>query len=121
MVRSAQLARVSNHEAPMPPTLRDATLRVAPRDEVLNSILRLGPHFACCVDAQPAGGGEALLRQEAAFVVPPLPPLHPIAPIDARHSPPPRAGGSPPAPDSPPPPIFPPPLPPPTHPPPPFP
>src|SRR5258706_4675371 len=92
MVRSAQLARVSNHEAPMPPTLRDATLRVAPRDEVLNSILRLGRHFACCVDAQPAGGGEALLRQEAAFVVHLLGALDPGAPIDVRQYLPSRAG-----------------------------
>jgi hypothetical protein len=46
MVRSAHLARVSNHEAPMPPILRDATLRAAAQDEVLTSILRLRRHFA---------------------------------------------------------------------------
>src|SRR5260370_7463823 len=50
------------------------------------SILRLARHFARSVDAQPAGGGEALLRQEAALVVHLLGAFDPVAEIDVRQS-----------------------------------
>src|ERR1700682_1074172 len=41
----------------------------ATSEYVIALILRLRRHFAGGIDAQPAGGGEALLRQESALVV----------------------------------------------------
>src|ERR1700692_1927096 len=55
-------------------------------------ILRLRRRFAGSVDAQPAGGGEALLRQEAALVVHLLRAFDPVAEIDVRQSLPAGAG-----------------------------
>src|ERR1700692_2105669 len=55
-------------------------------------ILRLRRYFARGIDAQPAGGGEALLRQEAALVVHLLRAFDPVAEIDVRQPLPPRAG-----------------------------
>src|SRR5690349_13299489 len=49
-------------------------------------ILRLGRRVARCVDAQPARGGKALLRQEAALVVHLLRALDPVAEIDVRQA-----------------------------------
>ena len=55
-------------------------------------ILRLRRHFADGVDAQPAGGGQPLLRQEAALVVHLLGAFDPVAEIDVRQALPPGAG-----------------------------
>src|SRR5260370_22493061 len=50
------------------------------------SILRLRRHFARGIDAEPAGGGEALLRQEAALVIHLLRAFDPVAEIDVGQS-----------------------------------
>src|SRR6266566_4907095 len=57
-----------------------------PGYKVRRLILRLGQRFARGVDAQPAGGGQPLLRQEAALVVHLLGAFDPVAEIDVRQS-----------------------------------
>src|SRR3954447_26858033 len=68
----------------------DFTSPRSSRGELQASILRLGG-LAGGVDAQPPGGREPLLRQEAALVVHLPRALDPVAEIDVRQAEPARA------------------------------